>query len=172
MRKVLLTVVSAALMGASTLSGAVVPNAFAQTQAGGTLADATALEGQVVAACAVSDAEFRSVLGSYSALMAQLVASGAISSDEAAARSRLFVMLPVQPIAVQPLTKPSRNCSPTRLPLALPLLRLLQAVHPLEALTATAMARLARIRLAHRNKSVASIEHRLACFLVSVPAFL
>jgi hypothetical protein len=86
MRKVLLTVVSAALMGASTLSGAVVPNAFAQTQAGGTLADATALEGQVLAACAVSDAEFRSALGSYAALMAQLVASGAISSDEAAAR--------------------------------------------------------------------------------------
>jgi hypothetical protein len=86
MRKVLLTVVSAALMGASTLSGAVVPNAFAQTQAGGTLADATALESQVLAACTVSDAEFRAVLSSYAALMAQLVASGAISSDEAAAR--------------------------------------------------------------------------------------
>ncbi len=84
MRKVLLTVVSAGLMGASTLSGAVVPSAYAQ--AGGTLADATALEGQVVASCAVSEAEFRSTLAAYSELMAQLVASGAISNDEAQAR--------------------------------------------------------------------------------------
>lgn len=86
MRKVLLTVVSAALMGASTLSGAVVPNAFAQTQAGGTLADATALEEQAIAVCATDEAQFRSILASYSALMAQLVASGAISEADALAR--------------------------------------------------------------------------------------
>jgi hypothetical protein len=79
MRKVLLTVVSAALMGASTLSGAVVPHAFAQD-------NTTALEGQVLAACAVDEAEFRSLLAEYSAQMAELVASGAITSDEALAR--------------------------------------------------------------------------------------
>ncbi len=84
MRKVLLTVVSAALMGASTLSGAVVPHAYAQ--AGGSVAEAATLEGQVLAACAVSEVEFRAALASYSELMASLVASGAITSEEALAR--------------------------------------------------------------------------------------
>jgi 3-hydroxyacyl-CoA dehydrogenase len=86
MRKVLLTVVSAALMGASTLSGAVVQNAFAQTQAGGTLADATALEERALTVCLVDEAEFRSILTTYSALMAQLVANGTITEAEALAR--------------------------------------------------------------------------------------
>lgn len=74
-----MTVVSAALMGASTLSGAVVPNAFAQAQAGATLDDAIALEEQAIAVCATDEAQFRSILGSYAALVAQLVANGTLS---------------------------------------------------------------------------------------------
>lgn len=79
MRKMLLTVTSVALMGVAALSGAT--SAFAQAQD-----SAAAIEPLVLAACDAGEAEFRAQLATYSEAMAELVASGALTNDDALVR--------------------------------------------------------------------------------------
>jgi hypothetical protein len=95
MRKVLLTVVSAALMGASTLSGAVVPNAFAQTEQVATptpaeldalQAEVASLEASVSQVCAQGTAQCEALAARITGILATLVANNRISDVDASSR--------------------------------------------------------------------------------------
>jgi hypothetical protein len=94
MRKVLLTVVSAALIGASTLSGAAIPNAFAQAQSGEPApaeldaleAEVASLETSVGAVCATDPAQCEALTARIAQALATLAAAGRISIEAAEGR--------------------------------------------------------------------------------------